>query len=72
MDKKVAVLTTVKPNHIKIVQLLSDGNSINDIAEETKTNIRTMEATVAMMKEVYCVKNIPHLVAFFLRNKLIN
>lgn len=54
-----------------VAKLLADGCTVPEIAKELTLNSRTLESKVANIKERYGARNIAHLVAIFLRNKLI-
>lgn len=55
----------------KIVQMLSLGYTVKDIADEMGINVRTLEARLVRIKDKNGATNIPHLVANFLRSKNI-
>lgn len=55
----------------EVVELLSYGLKVSEIAERKKYNKRTLEAYIERIKVQYDCANIPQLVAFFLRNNLI-
>lgn len=55
----------------KIVQMLSNGYTVKEIAIATGMNIRTLEAKLVRVKDQNGAKNIHHLVANFLRKKKI-
>jgi len=56
---------------IKIVQMLSLGYTVKDIADDMGINVRTLEARLVRIKDKNGATNIPHLVANFLRSKKI-
>lgn len=56
----------------RVVQLLSEGKTIAEVAGEMNVNVRTMEARIGRLKKKTECSTLPHLVATFLRNKLID
>lgn len=67
-----AVHLNVTDKETEIVKLLADGNTIPDIAVKMGLNRRSLEAKVATLKDKYRSSTVAHLVAVFLRNKLID
>ncbi len=55
----------------KIVQMLSIGYTVREIADELGINVRTLEARLVRLKDKANAKNIHHLVAIYLRAKKI-
>lgn len=55
-----------------VVKLLADGCTVPEIAKALALNSRTLETRVSNIRERYTARNIAHLVAIFLRNKLID
>lgn len=73
MAKSIKIFRDIKisADTITIVRLLSNGETVVDIADRLKINKRTMEGKISAIKNMFDVLTLPHLVAFFLRNKLI-
>ncbi len=69
LARKDAIL--IEETQIEIVKLLSDGFNVKAIAEKTKINVRTLEAKLSVWKDNVDAETLPHLVAIFFRNKLI-
>lgn len=57
---------------VDLVQQLSCGDTVDEIAEKLDMNVRTLENRVQQLKIKMGVKNIPALVAIFFRQKLID
>jgi DNA-binding CsgD family transcriptional regulator len=72
-SRKIRVLVpqAVDKIHKSIVQELSNGLTVRDISTSFNLNKRTLESHVSDIKKMYGVKTLPHLVALFLRNKII-
>lgn len=56
---------------IEIVQLLSDGKTVKEIASEMNVNSRAVEHRIVLMRSKYFAWTCSHLVAIFIRKKLI-
>lgn len=56
----------------KVVGLIADGLTVSEIAGEIKGKGRTIEYQLSQLKTRLQCKTSAQLVAFFLRNKLIN
>jgi DNA-binding CsgD family transcriptional regulator len=69
---KEGAVVEITARELQIVQLLSNGNSSKMVAQTLKVNIRTMEAAIIRLKTKTDTKTVPHLVATFIRKKLIN
>jgi DNA-binding CsgD family transcriptional regulator len=54
-----------------IVKKLSDGYTAKDIADEFSINVRTLEAKLIRLRDKSGSKNTTHMVANYLRKKLI-
>jgi DNA-binding CsgD family transcriptional regulator len=58
-------------NVAEIVKMYSEGLQAGEISRQVHISRRTLESKVAQIKASYKVKTIAQLVAFFLRNGLI-
>lgn len=54
-----------------IVELLSNGNRTSEIKEALNMNQRTLESVIDKMRRLYGCATREQLVAFFIRNKII-
>lgn len=54
-----------------IVVLLAEGNRTNEIKEALQMNLRTLESVIDRMRRTYGCATREQLVAFFIRNKII-
>ena len=61
----------ITEHHVKIVTMLSKGKTYSDIANSTKTNTRTIEGQILILRRKYKCGNVTHLVAHFLRLGII-
>lgn len=68
-DTDVRVITE---KEAQIVKLLSEGMSATNTAIKLGMNRRTMEATIQRLKNKTDTKTMPHLIATFIRKKLID
>lgn len=57
---------------LELIQMTANGVKRSEIAEKTKRSIRTIESHLDRLKKEFKCGSVPHLVAFFLRNKLID
>lgn len=55
----------------KIVEMLSHGYTVKEIADYLVMNVRTVEARLTRIRDKVNAKNLHHLVAIYLRKKLI-
>lgn len=68
---KITVNIITRAKEIEIVKLLADGYNVREVSEKMKTNKRSLEAKLALMRGKYRTTTLAGLVAIFLRNKLI-
>lgn len=61
----------VTPKKLQIIDMLSNGFSNSEIAEEMSLSVRTIEAYRYDLLEQTGYKNLTHLIASFLRKGLI-
>lgn len=73
MAKSLKVLRKVEVTKeiIDCVTLLSIGGTVGSISNTLGLNKRTLEMKLAEVKKQFGLKSSNHMVAFFLRNKLI-
>jgi DNA-binding NarL/FixJ family response regulator len=71
MSKTITVKQAVSESEIMVARMLSDGYTVGEMAKKTNRNIRTMEGIIWRMRREYNCENVAHLVATFMRNKLI-
>lgn len=57
--------------HVKMILLVSQGHSASQIGRAVNRSPRTVEATILTLRRKYKCKNVTHLVATFLRKKII-
>lgn len=69
MTKIVSVSITRQEK--KLVRLMAEGKTVEEIAKVLQENPRTLERKVADLRKLCKCTNLPHLVGFFFRNKLI-
>lgn len=55
-----------------LVKMIADGKAAKKIAKEKKINYNTFAFNLTILKRKCGSLNTPHLVAYFLRNKLID
>lgn len=55
----------------ELVQKLSDGYRVPEIAKEISVNVRTLEKRILVLKRQCLCKTVAHLVANYLRRKII-
>lgn len=67
VSNKVEITTDV----VKVVQLLGDDNTVQQVADILKMNKRTLEQRIVLIKRECGVTTLYGLVALFFRNKLI-
>jgi DNA-binding NarL/FixJ family response regulator len=74
-NKRTSIIVSIErvpTDHAKkIVSLLSTGYNITMIADMLNVNQRTLEAQISRIKAEYAAETLPHLVAIFMRNKVI-
>lgn len=54
-----------------VVALLSQGNTVGEIADQLNENKRTMEAKISRIKREYNCTTLPQLTALFIKNKVL-
>lgn len=62
----------ISEDDVKTVKLYSDGFRTSAIAKKCKVSPRTIEARAETLKRKFSAKTLPHLVALFIRQNLIN
>lgn len=62
---------TISREEKRIVKLMSDGLTVDEIALQLDVNARTLERKVSDLRKLCKCISLPHLVGFFFRNKLI-
>lgn len=67
-SKKTVIISE---NELSIVQKLSNGLGIKEVAAEMKISSRTIEAKIGRLKQKVDCNSIAHLCCFFLRKKII-
>jgi len=60
-----------RDKEVMIVSMLAEDNTVTEIAAKQNMKVRGLEGTVAAMKRKIGVKTIGGLVAYFIRNGLI-
>lgn len=68
--KIVCSFTTMITNS-ELVQKLANGYRVREIAKEIDINTRTLEKRILVLKKQYLCKTVSHLVANYLRRKII-
>ncbi len=68
--EKGVIIVTAK--EAAIVRMLADGLRASKIAEELELSVRTIETNMSTLRLKMGCSTLPHLVAFFFRNKLID
>jgi DNA-binding CsgD family transcriptional regulator len=71
MAKRIKVSQNTTPEILQLVKYLSYGHSAKEAAIEFGYNQRTVESNISTLKKRFNCINLVHLVAYFLRNKLI-
>ena len=66
------ITLTVNERHIQILTHLSKGSSSKQISETVHASTRAVEKVIERLKERFDCKNTTELVAFALRNKIID
>lgn len=72
MGKNKVIQAEITQEERDIVRKLADGVFGNTISKEMGVNYNTFAFQLGVLKNKCCVKTTPHLVAFFIRNKLID
>lgn len=72
--QKTRTATIPEPTEqdVKIVTLVASGMKHEDIADELETTTNTLAMALAVVRQKYNCKNSAEMVAFFLRNGLID
>lgn len=68
---KIALNKLVDSELRSVVQSLSEGLTVVEVAKEVGENTRTLEGKLLRLRSLFNCANNTELVAFFLRNKLI-
>jgi len=55
----------------EIMQLVSEGYKAKEISKELSISVRSVEKRLELLKCAHEAKNLPHLVAIAIKNKLI-
>lgn len=71
MSKKIEVVAIATDEDKELVRLLADGNSGSKIAELLKSNENTVAFNLSVIRKKFNCRNSISLVAYFLRNKII-
>ncbi len=58
--------------NLQVIQYLADGLSVDAISKETGLNKRSLEKRIITLRKASMSKTCAHLVANYLRNRLIN
>jgi len=64
-------LLSISEEDKQLVRMIADGKAAKKIAKEKKINYNTFAFNLSILKRKCGSLNTPHLVAYFLRNKLI-
>lgn len=65
-------LLSISDDEKELVRMIADGKAAKKIAKEKKINYNTFAFNLSILKRKCGSLNTPHLVAYFLRNKLID
>lgn len=71
LSKKNEELQHLEKNYITILDLLSHGYNMQEIAEEINMPQKTVEKRVQRLKELLGAINIPHMIRVGFKQKLI-
>lgn len=64
--------TKITSEDIEAIEMLAGGNQIGEVSEKLGIKRRTLEARFDRLRKSLECHTTTHLVAFFIRNKLIN
>jgi DNA-binding NarL/FixJ family response regulator len=60
-----------KAHYDKILIMLSNGKKVSEIGQSLELSPRTIEKQIELLKSTYGAKNVTHLIAIVLREKII-